>query len=677
VSPSPARSVLPAGPVSGRLLAVCLGITVLVCCVAGWQAWRSRERAAREEAIHLTGLASVHIDQLFRYSSLILDRYEQHLKVQPPAVIESAAIPQSLQAALNDEPGVRAFWLTSVDDRMIHGVARINGIESSTPPVELVNAAGPGVQRLREGKTGIQFGQPAVVGQGGQGGQGGRALLTLTRAIQEVPGGGRDFQGTVSVALDLATVETYLARLGRADGFAAAIIDSDGLILARFPRLAAIIHLNDDNPMMQAIRQGEVSGQFNRLSRVDGVTRSFAFQQVADWPVYVSYGTPFNVIFRGWLLDLAAIGASGTALYAAFVWLALLSARRRAREMLAAEVRFRTAQDLSRDAFSIFSPVRDESGTIIDLRWDYANTPARVIIPESEEIIGRRLLDLMPGNRDHPDLFPRYRQVIETGTGHTAELHYQADGLSAWFRYTAVPLGDGIAVAYHDISERKQAEQALKLLADEMAHRVRNLLATISAIVAQAGRTVPTVDLFRSELQARIQAMAQAQSLLVDADPVASADLAAIIGYSLAPYAGPGGDDPATASRWRLRGPAITVSPQAAAALNMAFHELATNAAKYGALSVSGGQVLVTWTPDPTELSLSWTESGGPPVSPPTRRGFGSQVVERSLVMEFGGRVSLLFPESGVQCLITVPLRPHFSPATAEGAAEEAANGKL
>ncbi len=134
------------------------------------------------------------------------------------------------------------------------------------------------------------------------------------------------------------------------------------------------------------------------------------------------------------------------------------------------EERFRVAQELSLDAFTILTAVRDEHGSITDFRWEYVNPEAgRLLKHPPEELINRQLLEILPGNNARSDLFNRYASVVETGQPHDYELYYQSEDIDGWFRNMAVKLGDGVAVCFSDITERKQAEKSLLLQSAELA----------------------------------------------------------------------------------------------------------------------------------------------------------------------------------------------------------------
>jgi len=206
-----------------------------------------------------------------------------------------------------------------------------------------------------------------------------------------------------------------------------------------------------------------------------------------------------------------------------------------------------------------------------------------------------------------------------------------------------------------DVTDRKQAEERQRLLVDELNHRVKNTLATVQSIAVQTRRSTETSASFEVAFLARLNALARVHDLLSRIS-WEGASLAEVARQTLAPYLGP--SDPL--SRVTLDGPDVRLGPNAAVTLTMAFHELATNAAKYGALSAAAGKVAVCWSADsvraPSFLDIEWRERGGPPVTAPTRRGFGSRFIERGLAREFDGEVDLDFAPEGVSCRMRMPL---------------------
>jgi PAS domain S-box-containing protein len=457
------------------------------------------------------------------------------------------------------------------------------------------------------------------------------------------------------------------------------------------------------------------------------------------------------------------------------------AARRYHDRGLAGQRRFRVAQDLALDGFGILEALRDQQGGIVDFCWAYAN-PAmhRLLRVAGTDLAGRRLLEHLPGHRNHPALFPSYVRVVESGEPSVAEAFYDADGIRGWFRIDAVRLDDGVAVSLRDVTERREREAAreesedrFRLLADavddvfwitdlrqqavvyvspayervwgfsaealhrdpkawrehvhpedralveqefdqmlagrresfelvyrmedadgalhwvrdkarlvrsgadariagimtdisaekaseekqrllsrELDHRLKNSFSLVQSIVRLSARGARDLSEFVDSLEARVRALARGQDLLVRGS-WHIADLGEIVREILALHAGQD-------NRLQIEGPPVQVVASAAALFNMAFHELATNATKYGALSVPGGAVSVDWQIQADEagpaLWLTWHESGGPPVRPPPSRGFGSMLIEQALAADFGGAIEITFPPEGIVCTMRLPL---------------------
>jgi two-component sensor histidine kinase len=201
--------------------------------------------------------------------------------------------------------------------------------------------------------------------------------------------------------------------------------------------------------------------------------------------------------------------------------------------------------------------------------------------------------------------------------------------------------------------QRDRADQHQQLLMNELNHRVKNTLATVQSIAMQTSRSARESTQFAEVFLARINALARAHELLSEAS-WEGAPLAEVILRTVAPYVADGD------GRVALSGPSIQLGPNAAVTLNMAFHELATNAAKYGSLSAPGGRVEVAWSLAPgagsVTVTIDWRESGGPTVAEPVRRGFGSRLIEQALAREFDGHVELTFAPAGLCCRMRLPL---------------------
>jgi len=191
------------------------------------------------------------------------------------------------------------------------------------------------------------------------------------------------------------------------------------------------------------------------------------------------------------------------------------------------------------------------------------------------------------------------------------------------------------------VRQLHQEEHYRQVVVDELGHRVKNKLATIYAILRHELRGHE--DVWQS-VSGRLRALSAADDFLVKADGQ-GVDLRQILEMELEPY---------DSSRITLQGEPVALSAKLPTVLALVFHELATNAAKYGALSAPGGSLAVLWRVTGDEIAVEWVESGGPQVTVPTRRSFGSKLIERSLG-GFGGSAKLEFAPSGVICRITLP----------------------
>ncbi len=262
----------------------------------------------------------------------------------------------------------------------------------------------------------------------------------------------------------------------------------------------------------------------------------------------------------------------------------------------------------------------------------------------------------------HPDdmdeMWARVAKAVDPEGDGRYEVEYrvkQTDGswrwLSAWGLVEFEGRGSerkpvAIAGASRDITELKSGEDLQRLLVNELNHRVKNTLATVQSLVVQTLRGGVDLGTARRVIDARIIALAGAHDLLT-ARSWSGADIAEVVARALAPFA---------AGRFVIEGPSLDLSPKQTLALSLALHELATNAAKHGALSQPDGCVTLGWYARDGVLNLTWRESGGPRVVPPARRGFGSRLLEDALAHDLGGETMLDFASSGVRCSITAAL---------------------
>jgi two-component sensor histidine kinase len=208
-----------------------------------------------------------------------------------------------------------------------------------------------------------------------------------------------------------------------------------------------------------------------------------------------------------------------------------------------------------------------------------------------------------------------------------------------------------LAQAGLDAADQKVTERLQRLVLEELHHRVQNTLAIVIAITTQSLQTAKSVNDGREAIEHRLSALGRVHDLLLQTNWT-SAKLAAIVKTATDPF------DRDNNSRFIVQSSNIDVSPGAVLPLAMVLNELCTNAVKYGALSNATGRVMITSTIDDSQklFRLKWAESGGPTVAIPTRRSFGSRLIEHSFVRQLQGEAQLTFEPSGVVCVLDIPL---------------------
>lgn len=271
-----------------------------------------------------------------------------------------------------------------------------------------------------------------------------------------------------------------------------------------------------------------------------------------------------------------------------------------------------------------------------------------------EEIIGRNISTVEPPGmeEEHASILASIQRGEEVAPFDTIRQHKSGKLIPVSLRaapiFSELRVPTGISSTLRDISGRKKSEQLEILLNRELSHRVKNSLAVIQAIATHTLRSTPDPERFAHAFRGRLQALATAHEMLTQAN-WAGAEFGELATHQLAPFLS---EDRA---RLQLHGPTMLLHPEIATSLGLVLHELATNASKYGSLSHPRGSVFLSWRVDtdsePARLHVTWRESGGPPVSAPTRRGFGSQLIERS-----GVAVKQDFQPDGLVCTLEMRL---------------------
>ena len=279
---------------------------------------------------------------------------------------------------------------------------------------------------------------------------------------------------------------------------------------------------------------------------------------------------------------------------------------------------------------------------------------------DREELLAQPFNFLLASPEDAVTL-SEIKSCFEPGDEDSPEIHYRRkDGSDFWASLFVNPVkdDDGKVVQHFislvDTTRHRLAQQNAAMLIDELNHRVKNTLATVQSIVTQALRNASEPEIVRESIETRLAALSRSHELLAR-EKWDGAGLHDLVREALAPFRVTEG----RAERFTIEGENIRLSPKAALALGIAFNELATNAVKYGAFSNEAGTISVKWTIESKDgnrwLCLQWREANGPRVAPPSRKGFGSRVIEQGLTHELQGSVAMNYAPGGLVCTIDVP----------------------
>lgn len=317
---------------------------------------------------------------------------------------------------------------------------------------------------------------------------------------------------------------------------------------------------------------------------------------------------------------------------------------------------FRTIAETVSDGVIVTSAELNDPGP----RIEYVN-PAftRITGYEPQEILGQTPR-ILQGPRTDRSTMDRLRAALEHGrTFFGTAINYRKDGTEYVNEWLINPVRNAEGRLLHwvsaqrDVSKRERADASQQILLGELNHRVMNNLAAVQSLAMRLGRSTSSIQEFRTALQERLSALATAQRAIVAAH-WQSVSLHSLAQAQLAPF---GFVD---AGRVEASGPPIHLRAGAAVVLGLALHELGLNALRHGALSAPCGRVGLNWSvvPGPAgdKLCVSWTETGGAAIKPPTRRGFGLRLIEEVLVRELQGEVRISFDPDGVHCLLGAPL---------------------
>ena len=457
----------------------------------------------------------------------------------------------------------------------------------------------------------------------------------------------------------------------------AMLVRADGEVLARHPRaVLPAPRLAPDRPVMRAFAAGIERGALPGVGSRDAKPVAIAFRRIEGMPdLAVAVGRRRHRIVEHWraaLLPLIGIGAPAIL---ALLGLALVVRRQHA----ALETALMGLEERVAERTASLREGEERLRVAIEAgRFGTWETDARTGLtrrsPRAQEIFGfpPEMLSSPPSDwssRIHPSDRARVvgawdRALAGANDGYREEYRFQRpDGTWRWLESSAAVVRSDpatgrpllLAGTIQDFTERHEAEDRRELLTQEVNHRARNALAIVQAIL-RLTRADSTAQ-FARLVEGRVAALARAQALLA-AERWTGAPLHALLGDEIAPFGGSAEAGSTGGGRFRLDGPRLRVRAEAVQPLGMVFHELATNAAKHGALSVPQGRVSVSWQVDAAAgaLRIRWAETSGPPPGLPKHRGVGSRVIEATVAGQLAGSLERRWPAEGLVCDISLPL---------------------
>lgn len=310
------------------------------------------------------------------------------------------------------------------------------------------------------------------------------------------------------------------------------------------------------------------------------------------------------------------------------------------------EERYRALFNAIDQGFCIVEMLFDDRGQPADYRFLEVNAAFEAQTGLADAV-GRTMRSLRPDHEAH--WFDIYGRVALTGE--PVRFERPAAALERWYEVYAFRVGAAerrrVGILFNDITGRKHDEERMALLTTEIDHRAKNMLTVVAGLVHLT--RADTVAEFKASLLGRIAALANSQRLLSESRGQ-GADLARLVADELAAFHAAGHE------RATWSGPAVTLPMAVTQSMAMVLHELAANATKYGALSVDKGRVSIDWSRrEDGALRLRWSESGGPPVEAPSRRGTGTGIIMASIRSQLGGEVAFTWRPEGLLCEMLVP----------------------
>ena len=675
-----------------NLLIVSIAVPLALYAGLSWHLRGERLREGTASVEQTVKVLEENALRVFEAQQLIMDRVDQYIKFMSWEDIRtSERVHLFLKEVSESSPHVDGLWLVSPDGQVANSAGYF--------PVTDVNAQERDYFRALAARDDLHFGE-MIFGKV-------KANLNFNLSRRRSP---RDnFNGLILVTSSIDYFTTFWQEVSPYSEPVAGLFRSDGKILARYPALQELpAQLEPGSQLLRDMNRG--GSQVDESdSSIDGERRIFGFSRVEPYPIFVGFGVSVDEVLAPWRRDLLWNGL--IALIVAMLLAGVSTVALRQNRQLALAVgswretagklrnevdRRARAEDVAAERERLLielGKATAERKAILDSMVEgvtaygpdgsviYWNHACRFILslpdlnPPNFESLARegRVMHL-----DGTPLRPGQTPVARLLRGETlAQEEYRLDLTGAdrpvVCRFSGAPLLDrrgrpsGAVLTFADVTEEKSSEERRMLLLSELDHRVRNMLATIMAMVRLSSDQASDKQTLVETLTGRISAMTRTHGLLTR-NSWRGASLGQIVRDEVQPYRSEG--------RLVLQGKDdVVLPPKDAVDFALVVHELATNAAKYGAWSGPAGRVEVSWALEhekAVHVHVVWRECDGPPVTQPKRTGFGSALI-RSAFREEDAGVELRHEPSGVVCEIRIPLRGSADQATLSPAEEMSA----
>lgn len=615
-----------------------------------------------------------HALRVFEAQQLIIDQTDQYLGDMAWSDIRtSAAVHRFLQRTASGSPHVDGLWLVPPDGRTANSADFFPFPEVSVTDRRYFQA-------LSENDE-IHFGEMIV----------GRVKGTFNFNLSRRRSPRDAFNGVILVTSSLAYFTDFWEQASEGE-FAAGIFREDGEILVRYPLLDTLPQsLSESSPLLDQMKEGD-DAVYQSVSSIDGRARIYGYSRIGTTPLFIGYGLPNAQVLANWRRDMLRMGLIAV-LASVLLGTAAATITRQNRRLGATAISWRRtanelerevdlrvlAEDVAAERKRLLDEVRAltaqrqsilenmaEGVIALDARGHiiYANREATKYLGPFHEgeqdfaslVASRRILSA-DGSEFDPALapdraplggddLPEIELLIRSETGQHAACFFRGGPI-----FDADGKPDGAVLTFWDVTERKRDAERRDLLMRELDHRVRNMLATIMAMIRISNEPGQTKEEFVTALSGRVGAMARTHGVLSEGR-WEGATMGRLVD-----------DEVSSASKSRqlvLAGDRdLMLPPKEAADLALALHELATNAIKHGAWSIPEGQVSLRWEDESSSaghaLRVEWKESGGPAISgPPARRGFGTRLLQGIFATAKG--VALNYEPDGLRCTMWVSI---------------------